>query len=273
MPSAGSKPAATEPGSHPEVERKPQHVGVRRYPTGVRSAVLVAGLAGVALILSGTARAPAQPARLARPAAYYRPVIVDGFTFPVARANWLSVIELQDDWHDPRFRLIGGSWELVGRHEGNDIVAEEGTPVLSMTPGTVEAVGWTFYSGMRVGVRGLDGKYYFYAHLSEVAPEIGVGAAVATGQILGRVGSTGYGPPGRDDEFPPHLHVGIEGTAGWENPFPLVMRLYGTQVRSTSRGEARLASLARSSDAGGFDALVRRLYLPEQKPTAGWGKE
>jgi murein DD-endopeptidase MepM/ murein hydrolase activator NlpD len=185
---------------------------------------------------------------------------VDGFTFPVARTNWLSVIEMEDDWHDPRFRLIGGEWQLVGVHEGNDIVAEEGTPILSMAAGRVEAVGWTFYSGTRVGVRGADGKYYFYAHMSRVADGIRVGAPVEPGTVLGAVGNTGYGDPGHEDEFPPHLHVGIEGPGGWENPFPLVRRLYQASVRVTSRGEERLAVAGRGSDRPRFDRLAGALY-------------
>jgi murein DD-endopeptidase MepM/ murein hydrolase activator NlpD len=220
------------------------------------------GLTVALLPLGAIDPAPAtlRPRLLVPPPAYYRPVIVDGFTFPVARANWLSVIETGDDWHDPRFRLIDGRWQLVGYHEGNDIVAEEGTPVLAATAGTVEAVGWTFYSGTRVGVRGNDGKYYFYAHLSEVAPGVVPGAAVPTGAILGRVGNTGYGPPGREDRFPPHLHFGIEGPGGWENPYPLVRRLYRASVRATTRAEHRLAALARAGDDQGFQELVGRLY-------------
>lgn len=212
------------------------------------------------VLLPATAPSLAQEGPPVRPAAYYRPVVVDGFTFPVARANWLSVLELGDDWHDPRFRLIDGKWQLVGFHEGNDIVAEEGTPILSAAAGTVEAVGWTFYSGTRVGVRGVDGKYYFYAHLSQIGAGITVGAPVEPGQVLGRVGNTGYGPPGHEDEFPPHLHFGIDGPSGWENPYPLVRRLYRASVRATARAERRLAALARSGDREGFDALARQLY-------------
>jgi murein DD-endopeptidase MepM/ murein hydrolase activator NlpD len=215
--------------------------------------------AGAILVVVGTTPSVGREA-LIPPPSYYRPVIVDGFTFPVARANWLSVIETGNDWHDPRFRLIDGRWRLVGFHEGNDIGAEEGTPVLSATAGTVEAVGWTFYSGTRVGVRGTDGKYYFYAHLSEVAPGIGVGASVGPGQVLGRVGNTGYGPPGREDQFPPHLHFGIEGPAGWENPYPMVRRLYRASVRSTVAAERRLTALARAGDREEFRALTRRVY-------------
>jgi murein DD-endopeptidase MepM/ murein hydrolase activator NlpD len=202
--------------------------------------------------------------------AYYRPVVVDGKTFPVARSNWLSVIEIGDDWHDPRFRLIDGKWRLVGVHEGNDITAEEGTPVLSATAGTIEAVGWTFYSGTRVGVRGSDGRYYFYAHLSDVAPGIAVGAPVEPGTVLGLIGNTGYGSPGHEDEFPPHLHIGIEGPSGWENPFPMVRELYRRSVRATAAAEQRLAELGRR-DPKAFERLARRLYAPLEPPA--WGKE
>ena len=196
------------------------------------------------------------------PPIYYRAVVVDGFAFPVARSNWLSVLELGNDWHDPRFRLIDGEWQLVGVHEGNDVTAEEGTPILSASEGTVEAVGWTFYSGTRVGIRGVDGKYYFYAHLSEVAPGIQVGAPVEPGDVLGAVGNTGYGEePGHEDEFPPHLHFGIEGPGGWENPYPLVRRLYRASVRATGRVEVRLAELAAAGDEQGLDRLIARWGL------------
>jgi murein DD-endopeptidase MepM/ murein hydrolase activator NlpD len=215
--------------------------------------------AGIALVLTAGTGSTAGEALLP-PASYYRPVVIDGFAFPVARSNWLSVIELAPDWHDPRFRLIGGEWQLVGVHEGNDIVAEEGTPVVSASAGAAEAVGWTFYSGTRVGIRGTDGRYYFYAHLSAVDPGVRVGAAVEPGQVIGRVGNTGYGPPGREDQFPPHLHFGIEGPTGWENPYPLVRRLYRAAVRVSTRGERGLAELAAERDRAGFDALVGRLY-------------
>jgi murein DD-endopeptidase MepM/ murein hydrolase activator NlpD len=217
-------------------------------------------VAGVSIAVAAPGALPAQPGPPVPPRSYYRPVVVEGFTFPVARANWLSVIELAPDWHDPRFRLIDGTWQLVGVHEGNDIVAEEGTPVLSASAGTVEAVGWTFYSGTRVGIRGTDGKYYFYAHLSEIAAEVRVGVPVAPGQVLGRVGNTGYGPPAHEDEFPPHLHFGIEGPFGWENPYPMVRRLYRASVRHTSAGEQDLAALGRAGDRQAIRALARELY-------------
>jgi murein DD-endopeptidase MepM/ murein hydrolase activator NlpD len=210
----------------------------------------------------GVAAHSAEPA-LRPPAAYYRPVLVDGTTFPVARAGWLSYLEFRNDWHEPRFRLVDGEWRRVGFHEGIDIISERGTPVVAAAAGTVEAVGWTFYSGTRVGVRGTDGRYYFYAHLSEVTPNVAPGTPVGAGTVLGRVGSTGYGAPGRDDAFPPHLHFGIMDAGGWENPYPMVRSLYRASVEATAEGERRLARLARAGRGEAFGRLVANLYLEE----------
>lgn len=217
------------------------------------------------LVAASLVGAPAsQPSVLVHPPAYYRPVLVDGKAFPVARASWYSVIELEDSWHDPRFRLIDGRWQLVGVHEGADIIAEEGTPIVSMSPGLVEAIGWTFYSGTRVGVRGDDGRYYFYAHLSAVRPGLAVGSRVEAGDLLGRVGNTGYGDPGHEDEFPPHLHLGIEGPDGWINPYPEIHPLYLAAARVTARAERRLVRLAARGDAERWERAAGSLYA------SGW---
>lgn len=220
---------------------------------------------GLAVLTVPPSTAPAQDSPLQPPPAYYRPVITDGMTFPVARSNWHSVITFGRDWHDPRFRMIGGRWRLAGVHEGNDIISEEGTPIHSMTSGVVEAVGWTFYSGTRVGVRGTDGRYYFYAHLSEVALGVAAGSRVEAGTVLGRVGNTGYGDPGTEDEFPPHLHLGIMEGGSWVDPYPTVRRLYRESVQATTRGERRLARLMRNGDTERYERLAERLYAETEE--------
>lgn len=153
--------------------------------------------------------------------------------FPVVRSDWYSVINFRDDWHAPRLRRTATGWELIGLHEGNDVFAEPGTPVVAVLAGRVEQLGWTFYSGWRVGVRGVDGRYWFYAHLASFAPGLTIGSPVAAGQLLGEVGNTGYGAtPGHRDEFTYHLHLGIQEPDGtWVNPYPLVRRLYDAAVR------------------------------------------
>lgn len=160
---------------------------------------------------------------------YLPPQKIGGKVFPVARTDYYSVINFADDWHAPRMRFVNGGWQEIGVHEGTDVFAEPGTPVRAIAPGTVENVGWLFYSGWRVGVRGDDGRYWFYAHLSRFAPGTVAGARVSAGEVLGNVGNTGYGNrPGHDDEFTWHLHVGIQEPDGtWSNPYPLLKRLYG----------------------------------------------
>ena len=165
---------------------------------------------------------------------YLKPVEHDGMTFPVLRTDWYSVINFQDDWHAPRMRFINGHWRQIGVHEGNDIFAEPGTPVVAIVPGRIERVGWTFYSGWRVGVRDSVGRYWFYAHLRRYAPGVATGTAVDTGTQLGEVGNTGYGlTPGHHDEFPAHLHVGIQQPDGeWTNPYPLMKDLYRASLQT-----------------------------------------
>jgi peptidoglycan LD-endopeptidase LytH len=167
---------------------------------------------------------------------YLPPGQVGGRAFPVARTDYYSVINFTNDWHAPRMRLVGGKWRQIGVHEGTDVFAEPGTPVHAMSPGTIENVGWLFYSGWRLGIRGDDGRYWFYAHLSSYAPGMVEGARVNTGDVIGRVGNTGYGiDPGHDDEFTWHLHVGIQQPDGtWVNPYPLLRKLYRAETAGAS---------------------------------------
>jgi len=165
---------------------------------------------------------------------YHAPVTVDHMVFPIARSTWYSVIGFEHDWHAPRMRFTGGRWRQIGVHEGNDLFAEPGTPVRSIGAGRVENLGWTFYSGWRVGIRGSDGRYWFYAHLRSFAPGLAVGSAVRPGTIIGAVGNTGYGEePGHADEFTYHLHVGIQEADGtWVDPYPLLKTLYEETVEA-----------------------------------------
>ncbi|MGH2787141.1 MAG: M23 family metallopeptidase [Actinomycetota bacterium] len=185
-----------------------------------------------ALAVAALFGAPAH-GRLARvEPSYLPPVRHRGMVFPVARTDWYSVINFRDDWHAPRMRLVGSVWRQIGVHEGNDIFAEPGTPVRAVLGGRVEQLGWTFYSGWRVGIRGDDGRYWFYAHLEDFAPGLARGQRVSAGGDIGEVGNTGYSTvPGHSDEFTYHLHVGIQEPGGkWVNPYPLMRRLYDAAV-------------------------------------------
>ncbi len=108
----------------------------------------------------------------------------------------------------------GRSWGGRRIHEGVDIFAGYGTPVLSCAYGYVELIGWNRFGGWRIGIRDTNNMYYYYAHLSSFAKGLKQGDLVQPGQLIGYVGSTGYGPPGTSGRFPPHLHFGIYRDTG-----------------------------------------------------------
>lgn len=119
-------------------------------------------------------------------------------------------------------------------HEGIDIFGMKDTegyyPVVSVTDGVVEKVGWLPLGGYRIGIRSPHGGYFYYAHLSGYGKDYKEGDRVSAGELLGFMGSTGYGPEGTDGKFPVHLHFGIYiSTSRQEemsvNPYPVLLLL------------------------------------------------
>lgn len=111
-------------------------------------------------------------------------------------------------------------------HEGTDIFADYGVPVRSTTYGIVEVKGWNPYGGWRIGIRDLDNLYHYYAHLSGYEKSLKPNDVVSPGQVIGWVGSSGYGRPGTQGKFPPHLHYGVyrdRGLVEWAfDPYPML---------------------------------------------------
>ena len=114
-------------------------------------------------------------------------------------------------------------------HEGIDIMCPMGTPLVSVCDGTVEKMGWLELGGWRIGIRGEDGIYYYYAHLSEYREGLQEGDKVEKGELIGYAGDTGYGPEGTTGQFLPHLHFGMYEREGFPNlgerainPFPFL---------------------------------------------------
>ena len=100
---------------------------------------------------------------------------------------------------DARF----GAGRTGHSHQGQDILAAAGTPVVSPRAGFV---GWRAYqrdgAGHYVVVRGDDGRDYVFMHLQDGSVLVQKGQAVGAGQQLGAVGSTGRSSG-------PHLHFEI----------------------------------------------------------------
>ena len=108
--------------------------------------------------------------------------------------------------HDPgAIRSRFGADRDAGRrrHEGLDIFAPRGTPVVAAAGGLATWVGTNELGGNVVMVRDRErGEGHYYAHLdTQLVTE---GTIVSAGDTLGLVGNTGNART-----TPPHLHFGI----------------------------------------------------------------
>lgn len=124
---------------------------------------------------------------------------------------------------------IGSFWGVnrdggARRHEGIDIFAKRGTPVVAATDGRIGYTGEKGLGGKQVWLRASGlGSSLYYAHLDSIAATSG--SQVKTGDTLGFVGNTG------NARFtPPHLHFGIyKGYSGAVNPLAYVFKTKTTQ--------------------------------------------
>lgn len=90
------------------------------------------------------------------------------------------------------------------RHEGIDIVAPRGTPVVAAVDGWVWKIHWDPRGGQGVYLLDSSSSYIlFYAHLDGYAEGLREGKPVRQGEVLGYVGSTG------NVRGSPHLHLRI----------------------------------------------------------------
>lgn len=113
-----------------------------------------------------------------------------------------------------------GSPRVGHKHQGSDIFAKKGTPVLSSTRGIVIYKGMLKLGGKVVLVLGPDFKMYYYAHLDTImTTKLHV---VEVGEQIGKVGNTGNAK-----YTPAHLHFSIRNffpykQGSYEDPVPFL---------------------------------------------------
>lgn len=119
-------------------------------------------------------------------------------TFPVEGVGPEGILSFFGDNRDGGARY----------HEGIDIFAPRGTPLLAASDAVVFRVGWRDRGGNIVSLRDTERDLlFYYAHLDEQLVE--EGQRVSAGDVIGTVGNTGNAIA-----TPPHLHIGVY-QGGW----------------------------------------------------------
>lgn len=125
---------------------------------------------------------------------------IGSFVFPVRGPHTFT-----NDWHAPRRGHL---------HQGCDVFAASGTPLVACVSGTVNH-GEGKNAGLYVRLVGDDGNVYYYMHMLSFAAT----GHVVAGTVIGNVGDTGNAVGG-----PPHLHFEIHPGGGPAiNPYPILL--------------------------------------------------
>lgn len=132
---------------------------------------------------------------------------------PINRGPWVCPVQggatFTNDWGFPR---SGGR-----RHQGNDLFAARGTPVVASVGGSYRRSN-NGLGGISYYLQGDDGNTYYGTHMAGYG-SVGPGR-VGQGTVLGFVGNSGNARG-----TSPHLHFEIHpGGGGAVNPFPTVSR-------------------------------------------------
>ncbi|MGZ4198655.1 MAG: choice-of-anchor P family protein [Thermoleophilia bacterium] len=99
--------------------------------------------------------------------------------------------------------------DMPNGHEGDDIFASYGTPVVAVQNGVITGASTTTIGGNNIHLTTSRGDYFYYAHLSRFATGLMVGQQVVAGQTIGYVGDTGDAKG-----TPPHLQFEIHPDSG-----------------------------------------------------------
>ncbi len=94
-------------------------------------------------------------------------------------------------------------------HQGMDIVAPRGTPIVATANGRVVYAGWKAGYGKSIEIDHGWGIRTFYAHCHTI--KVSEGKQVKRGEIIGTVGATGQATGN-------HLHYGVMVNGKWVNP-------------------------------------------------------
>lgn len=149
---------------------------------------------------------------------------VAGVAFPVS-----GPARFADTFGAPR--MPGSPYAHL--HQGVDIFAPAGAPVVAFERGRVVRLGTDVLGGIKLWLAGESGTRYYYAHLQAYVPGLVEGQVVEVGRVLAYVGNTGNART-----TPHHLHFEIHpGASPPVNPYPIV-----AQINAVRTGAAAVAA-------------------------------
>ena len=180
--------------------------------------------------------------------------------------------QFQDDFGDPR-----GSH----RHQGNDIMAARGSPVVAVEAGRVRIYRGSSNAGCMLYFYGASGTVYYYIHLNDDltkrddnrATDCRKGVAYAAnlqndmrvraGALIGYVGNSGDARG-----ISPHLHFELHpGGRAARSPYPWLKRgprlLYAVKPRTESTRLSLVGTVKEAEE--GFALRVTQVYV-----ASGW---
>lgn len=129
-----------------------------------------------------------------------------GQVLTVPGGGWICPVQSASFFNDYGFPRSGGRF-----HEGTDMFAARGTPILAPVPGRVEFIIGAI-GGMQFWLYGDDGATYIGSHMDS----FGASGNVAAGTVIGTVGDSGNAKGSR-----PHVHFEIHPDDGAAvNPYP-----------------------------------------------------
>ncbi len=139
------------------------------------------------------------------------------------------------------------------RHEGNDIFAKMGTPIVAVLAGTIR------YSTLGIGgnnahLTDARGDYFYYAHMVRFAAGLKSGDHVAKGQVIGYVGETGDAAG-----TSPHCHFEIHPDGGPAvDPFPYLEAWRAAAAGVPAAAATPVATIAQAEVGIPFATLFAR---------------
>jgi hypothetical protein len=181
------------------------------------------------------------------------------FNSPLPGATLTQAFGPSNETLEPPATVNGVSYAHY--HNGIDLAAPLGTPVLAAASGTVISAGPQSDGAVVVKIRHDDGYVSLYAHL-DPSLQVTVGQQVAAGQTIGKVGVTGV-------TTGPHLHFGLytsDGTAVDPSPYLSAGHLPdpATLLGPSPSDPSSMSQISGSAALARFDAASSRIPYAAQ---------